>query len=213
MAGGRRSTARRSVTAPVRPLAGPTVPLARVIAGVGNGDGSGREGAVCGRVVGTYLHGPLLARNPALADLLLAWALGLEVGELPPLDDAAAEGLRRERIARHGRAAAVTGRPRRGREEPAVERTTGQGQLDGAPARGWRVQRPGAPPGRSVRTAVGGGRTGHGVGGAHVAPGPPPVGAHLAGQGGHRRLDAVGEAPGVLPLVGGERRAEQHRDR
>jgi len=89
----------------------PTVPLARVIAGVGNGDGSGREGAVCGRVLGTYLHGPLLARNPALADLLLAWALGLEVGELPPLDDTAAEGLRRERIAAMGRRRR-TGRPR-----------------------------------------------------------------------------------------------------
>ena len=34
-----------------------------------------------GNVVGTYLHGPVLARNPALADLLLARA----VGELPPL--------------------------------------------------------------------------------------------------------------------------------
>ena len=94
--------------------AGPTVPLARVITGVGNGDGSGREGAVCGRVVGTYLHGPLLARNPALADLLLAWALGVEVGELPPLDDAAAEELRRERIAAMG-GRRRTGRPRRGR--------------------------------------------------------------------------------------------------
>ena len=55
---------------------GPGVaPLARVVHGVGNGDGSGTEGAVCGRVIGTYLHGPLLARNPALADLLLDWAL------------------------------------------------------------------------------------------------------------------------------------------
>ena len=50
-------------------------PLARVIHGVGNGDGSGTEGAVAGRVLGTYLHGPVLARNPALADLLLRWAL------------------------------------------------------------------------------------------------------------------------------------------
>ena len=46
-----------------------TAPLGRVTAGVGNGDGS--EGAVTGRVVGTYLHGPVLARNPALADVLL----------------------------------------------------------------------------------------------------------------------------------------------
>jgi lipid II isoglutaminyl synthase (glutamine-hydrolysing) len=96
---------------------GPTVPLARVIAGVGNGDGSGREGAVCGRVLGTYLHGPLLARNPALADLLLAWALGVEDGELPPLDDTAAEELRRERIAAMGRRRRA-GRPRRRRRNP-----------------------------------------------------------------------------------------------
>ncbi|AHH95396.1 hypothetical protein KALB_2027 [Kutzneria albida DSM 43870] len=42
--------------------------------GIGNGDGT--EGAHQGRVVGTYLHGPVLARNPALADLLLEWAVG-----------------------------------------------------------------------------------------------------------------------------------------
>jgi hypothetical protein len=68
--------------------------LGRVTAGVGNGDG--REGAVQGRVVGTYLHGPVLARNPALADVLLSWALG--DAALAPLDDAAAESLREERI-------------------------------------------------------------------------------------------------------------------
>ncbi|HEY2194553.1 MAG TPA: glutamine amidotransferase [Actinomycetospora sp.] len=53
--------------------------------GAGNGTGDRLEGAVSGRgrgsVVGTYLHGPVLARNPALADLLLTRA----VGELPPL--------------------------------------------------------------------------------------------------------------------------------
>jgi len=71
-------------------------PLGTVTAGVGNGDGSGLEGAVRGRVVGTYLHGPVLARNPALADLLLGWALGEET--LEPLDDAGAEDLRAERL-------------------------------------------------------------------------------------------------------------------
>jgi CobQ-like glutamine amidotransferase family enzyme len=73
-----------------------TVPLARVTRGVGNGDGSGTEGAVNGRVLGTYLHGPVLARNPALADLLLGWALGVD--ELTPLDDSAATALRQERL-------------------------------------------------------------------------------------------------------------------
>ena len=76
-------------------IRGPDVtPLARVAAGVGNGDGT--EGAVFGRVVGTYLHGPVLARNPALADLLLSWATGRR---LEPLDDAEEAALREERIA------------------------------------------------------------------------------------------------------------------
>jgi hypothetical protein len=47
-------------------------------------------------VVGTYLHGPLLARNPVLADLLLSWALG--GAALAPLDDKASESLREERL-------------------------------------------------------------------------------------------------------------------
>ena len=57
-------------------------PLARVLTGVGNGDGT--EGAYAGRVLGTYLHGPALVRNPGLADLLLAG----RSGALPPLDPA-----------------------------------------------------------------------------------------------------------------------------
>lgn len=68
--------------------------LGRVTAGVGNGDGS--EGAVQGRVLGTYLHGPVLARNPVLADVLLSWAL--DDAPLSPLDDSAAESLREERL-------------------------------------------------------------------------------------------------------------------
>ncbi len=71
-----------------------TVALGRVTAGVGNGDGG--EGAVSGRVVGTYLHGPVLARNPVLADLLLSWAF--DGATLDPLDDADAEDLREERL-------------------------------------------------------------------------------------------------------------------
>jgi len=75
-------------------LRGDTVALGRVTSGVGNGDGG--EGAVSGRVVGTYLHGPVLARNPALADLLLSWVLGGVT--LEPLDDADADSLREERL-------------------------------------------------------------------------------------------------------------------
>jgi lipid II isoglutaminyl synthase (glutamine-hydrolysing) len=66
-------------------------PLGRVDVGVGNGDGT--EGAIGGRVVGTYLHGPALARNPALADLILSWF----VDELEPLDDSEISQLREER--------------------------------------------------------------------------------------------------------------------
>ncbi len=76
-------------------LAEGTVELGRVTAGVGNGDGG--EGAVSGRVVGTYLHGPVLARNPVLADMLLSWAL--DDAALEPLDDSASESLRQERLA------------------------------------------------------------------------------------------------------------------
>jgi CobQ-like glutamine amidotransferase family enzyme len=75
---------------------GPGVsPLARVTAGVGN-DGS-TEGAWRGKLLGTYSHGPALARNPALADLLLRWATGIH--QLPALDDTWAERLRSERRA------------------------------------------------------------------------------------------------------------------
>jgi lipid II isoglutaminyl synthase (glutamine-hydrolysing) len=70
-------------------------PLARVVSGKGNDDGSGYEGAVSGRVLGTYLHGPGLARNPALADRLLTWAVDRT---LEPLDDGDIDELRRERF-------------------------------------------------------------------------------------------------------------------
>ena len=74
-------------------------PLARVTLGVGNGDGT--EGAYAGKVLGTYMHGPALARNPGLADLLLSWA----AGRLKPLDPEAEEWasqLRAERLAAVG---------------------------------------------------------------------------------------------------------------
>jgi lipid II isoglutaminyl synthase (glutamine-hydrolysing) len=66
-------------------------PLGRVIAGFGNDGESGFEGCRVGRAVGTYLHGPLLPRNPWFADWVLAQALahatGAEPPELAPLDD------------------------------------------------------------------------------------------------------------------------------
>jgi len=65
-------------------------PLGRVVAGFGNDGKSGYEGCRLGRAIGTYLHGPLLPRNPWLADWLLAQAIAHRTGhepELPPLTD------------------------------------------------------------------------------------------------------------------------------
>jgi CobQ-like glutamine amidotransferase family enzyme len=67
------------------------VPLGRVVHGFGNDGKSGFEGCRVGRAIGTYLHGPLLPRNPWLADWLLSQALahasGGEPVELEPLGD------------------------------------------------------------------------------------------------------------------------------
>ncbi|MGA9345698.1 MAG: glutamine amidotransferase [Nocardioidaceae bacterium] len=69
-------------------------PLGRVVQGVGNGVAR-LDGAVQGHIVGTYLHGPVLVRNPALADRLIEWA----AGPLLPVCDEAVERLRAERLA------------------------------------------------------------------------------------------------------------------
>jgi lipid II isoglutaminyl synthase (glutamine-hydrolysing) len=61
-------------------------PLGRVVAGFGNDGESGYEGCRAGRAIGTYLHGPLLPRNPWLADWLLAQALAHRTGEAPPFE-------------------------------------------------------------------------------------------------------------------------------
>ncbi|MBI2912414.1 MAG: glutamine amidotransferase [Chloroflexi bacterium] len=59
-----------------RTYLGPGVtPLGRVVAGFGNNGEDGGEGAVQGNAYGTYLHGSLLPKNPALADLLIETAL------------------------------------------------------------------------------------------------------------------------------------------
>ena len=70
-------------------------PLATVEKGVGNGY-DGTEGAVQGTVIGTYPHGPVLARNPELADHVLELALGRTLDPLPRPE---IDELRRQRIA------------------------------------------------------------------------------------------------------------------
>jgi CobQ-like glutamine amidotransferase family enzyme len=59
-------------------------PLGRVLAGFGNDGKSGFEGCRVGRVIGTYLHGPLLPRNASLADWLLRQALAHRLGAAEP---------------------------------------------------------------------------------------------------------------------------------
>jgi CobQ-like glutamine amidotransferase family enzyme len=70
-------------------------PLASVDVGIGNCD-DGTEGAVSGNVIGTYPHGPVLARNPALADHVLELGLGRRLRPLPRPE---VDELRRQRIA------------------------------------------------------------------------------------------------------------------
>ncbi|MDR1393634.1 MAG: glutamine amidotransferase [Bifidobacteriaceae bacterium] len=121
-------------------LLGPLArPLAQVIAGVGNGGGAkgdGTEGMVQGNIVATYLHGPVLARNPALADRLLAMALAggrpsgasglgqvgrpnakrsIRLPELAPYEAPYVADLRaeREQYTRSGRLSAESARTRR----------------------------------------------------------------------------------------------------
>lgn len=64
-------------------------PLGKVVKGYGNNGKDGQEGAVCGNLYGTYLHGSLLPKNPALADELILKAMTRRYGSvsLEPLPD------------------------------------------------------------------------------------------------------------------------------
>jgi CobQ-like glutamine amidotransferase family enzyme len=78
-------------------------PLGTVISGHGNNGTDGSEGAVTDRAIGTYLHGPLLPKNPWLADRLIAWALEYATGTAPqlaPIDDHLEEAAHAAAIAR-----------------------------------------------------------------------------------------------------------------
>ena len=65
-------------------------PLGRVVHGHGNDGESGYEGCLYKNIVGTYIHGPLLPKNPGVADYLIGRALERRYGDatLEPLDDA-----------------------------------------------------------------------------------------------------------------------------
>jgi lipid II isoglutaminyl synthase (glutamine-hydrolysing) len=106
----------------VRPLAGfenhagrtlldsDAEPLGRVVHGYGNDGESGFEGCRRGRAIGTYLHGPLLPRNPWLADWLLSQALAHATGSDPPTLEPLADELEAEAF----RVAAARARSRGG---------------------------------------------------------------------------------------------------
>ncbi|MDO8506299.1 MAG: glutamine amidotransferase, partial [Candidatus Limnocylindria bacterium] len=70
-------------------LGSKALPLGAVLIGHGNNGEDRTEGAVQGKIVGTYSHGSCLPKNPWLADKLLAWALERRHGSvsLAPLDD------------------------------------------------------------------------------------------------------------------------------
>ena len=86
-------------------LGGGCTPLGHLRRGHGNNGDDRCEGAVAGRRMGTYLHGPLLPKNPWLADILLGWALdhaGCPV-DLEPLNDELEQAAHRVAATRAGR--------------------------------------------------------------------------------------------------------------
>lgn len=64
-------------------------PFGKVSYGFGNNNKDKQEGVMYKNVIGTYLHGPLLPKNPHVCDLLLSRALEKKYGDgkLEPLDD------------------------------------------------------------------------------------------------------------------------------
>ena len=80
-----------------------TFPLGTVRAGMGNNGTDGTEGARTGNVVGSYLHGPILPANPALADALIGYAAEHATGrpfQAAPQDDAIADEARIRQVRR-----------------------------------------------------------------------------------------------------------------
>jgi CobQ-like glutamine amidotransferase family enzyme len=72
---------------------GKVEPLGRVVRGFGNNGEDGSEGAFYRNAIATYSHGPLLPKNPFIADWLIKTALHVKYGEqvaLAPIDDSTA---------------------------------------------------------------------------------------------------------------------------
>ncbi len=70
-----------------------TSPFGKVVLGNGNQFGADKEGFFLGNVIATYLHGPLLSKNPEVSDYIIKYCLDRKYGEnsemttLEPLDD------------------------------------------------------------------------------------------------------------------------------
>ncbi|MGH7902939.1 MAG: type 1 glutamine amidotransferase [Candidatus Dormibacteraceae bacterium] len=105
-----------------RTFLGPGVrPLGRVLKGSGNNGEDGGEGAAGGTMIGTYLHGSLLPKNPHLADHVISIALarpgrpgGRREGPLDPLDDSVELAAHRHIVERElARGISSGGWPRR----------------------------------------------------------------------------------------------------
>ncbi|ERN42583.1 putative glutamine amidotransferase [Rubidibacter lacunae KORDI 51-2] len=88
-----------------RTYLGDVQPLGQVLYGNGNNGKDGTEGAFYRRAIATYAHGPLLPKNPAIADWLLRAALEQKTGKpvtLIPLDDALVQPARSALLQRLG---------------------------------------------------------------------------------------------------------------
>ena len=78
-----------------RTFIGANKPFGKVLYGNGNDGESGYEGVVYKNIIGTYLHGPLLPKNPQVADYLIRKALERKYNrpmELKALDDSEEKG-------------------------------------------------------------------------------------------------------------------------
>ncbi|HEY3292650.1 MAG TPA: glutamine amidotransferase [Candidatus Nanopelagicaceae bacterium] len=71
-------------------------PLGHVVKGIGNGQGSNADGLVTPQIVATYMHGPAFARNPELAD----WILARKIGHLATISTPIFNQLHDERVSK-----------------------------------------------------------------------------------------------------------------
>lgn len=88
-----------------RTYIGDNMPFGRVVHGYGNNGKDACEGVLYRNVIGTYLHGPLLPKNPHVCDYLLQKALdrkyGVRLSSFPTLDDSLETSANRAIAARY----------------------------------------------------------------------------------------------------------------